>query len=111
MLYFSRWDSPEAARDFAKLYADYLPKRYKKAVLQQPASADGMNSTGAQPAITFETNQPQRGNDLRYDMELAFEESVHGCEKEITVNKPEVCGVCQGSGAAAGRSEERRVGE
>src|ERR1035437_9386985 len=29
MLYFSRWDSPEAARDFAKLYADYLPKRYR----------------------------------------------------------------------------------
>ena len=29
MLYFSRWDSPEAAHDFAKLYGDYLPKRYK----------------------------------------------------------------------------------
>ena len=29
MLYFSRWDSPESARTFAKLYADYLPKRYK----------------------------------------------------------------------------------
>lgn len=28
MLYFSRWDSPEAASDFARLYADYLPKRY-----------------------------------------------------------------------------------
>src|SRR5271166_6294162 len=30
MLYFSRWDSPESARAFAKLYADYLPKRYTK---------------------------------------------------------------------------------
>src|ERR1035437_5451768 len=49
-----------------------------------------------------DSNQPQRGNDLRYDMELAFEEAVHGCEKEITVNKPEVCAVCQGSGAEAG---------
>jgi molecular chaperone DnaJ len=49
-----------------------------------------------------DSNQPQRGNDLRYDMELAFEEAVHGCEKEITVNKPEVCEVCQGSGAEAG---------
>jgi hypothetical protein len=29
MLYLSRWDSPEAAHDFAKLYGDYLPKRYK----------------------------------------------------------------------------------
>jgi len=29
MLYFSRWDSPEAAHAFARLYGDYLPKRYK----------------------------------------------------------------------------------
>ena len=28
MLFFTRWDSPEAAYDFAKLYAGYLPKRY-----------------------------------------------------------------------------------
>ena len=47
-------------------------------------------------------SQPQRGNDLRYDMEIAFEEAAHGCEKEITVNKPEVCEACQGSGAEAG---------
>lgn len=46
--------------------------------------------------------QPQRGNDLRYDMEIAFEEAAHGCEKEITVNKPDVCDTCQGSGAEAG---------
>ncbi len=32
MLYYSRWDSPEAARDFAKLYADFLPKRYSQKV-------------------------------------------------------------------------------
>jgi hypothetical protein len=30
MLYLSRWDSPEAARSFAKLYRDYVAKRYKK---------------------------------------------------------------------------------
>ncbi len=30
MLYFSRWDSPDSARSFAKLYGDYLPKRYKQ---------------------------------------------------------------------------------
>ena len=32
MLYYSKWDSPEAARDFAKLYLDYLPKRYSEPV-------------------------------------------------------------------------------
>ena len=46
--------------------------------------------------------QPQRGDDLRYDMEIAFEEAAHGCEKEITVTKPERCEVCHGSGAEAG---------
>jgi hypothetical protein len=30
MLYFSRWDSPESAHAFARLYGDYLPKRYKR---------------------------------------------------------------------------------
>ena len=90
MLYFSRWDSPEAARDFAKMYADYLPKRYKKAVLQQPASESGMSATGAQPAITFETDEGKvtleiQGNDLLilegYDdkvAEKARQELLHG---------------------------------
>src|SRR5437868_160154 len=26
---------------------------------------------------------PQRGSDLRYDMEISFEEAANGCEKEI----------------------------
>ena len=46
--------------------------------------------------------QPQRGDDLRYDLELTFEEAAHGCEREITVSKPDRCDVCQGSGAEAG---------
>ena len=41
---------------------------------------------------------PQRGSDLRYDMELGFEEAAHGCEKEISVTKPDVCESCHGSG-------------
>ena len=49
-----------------------------------------------------DSSQPQRGNDLRYDMEITFEEAAHGCEKEITVTKPEPCDACQGSGAEAG---------
>src|ERR1700742_5035499 len=31
--------------------------------------------------------QPQRGEDLRYDMEITFEEAAHGIEKEISVTK------------------------
>src|SRR6184192_3572972 len=47
-------------------------------------------------------SQPQRGDDLRYDMEITFEEAARGCEKEITVTKPERCDQCDGSGAEAG---------
>lgn len=46
--------------------------------------------------------QPQRGDDLRYDMEIAFEEAAHGCDKEISVNKAETCEACNGSGAEPG---------
>lgn len=44
---------------------------------------------------------PQRGSDLRYDMEIDFEEAAQGCEKEISINKLEACEVCHGSGAEA----------
>src|SRR5579872_1451510 len=47
-------------------------------------------------------SQPQRGADLRYDMEITFEEAANGTEKEITVNKLEKCEVCHGSGAESG---------
>jgi molecular chaperone DnaJ len=53
-------------------------------------------------AAQHDPSQPQRGEDLRYDMELTFEEAAHGCEKEITVTKPERCEDCQGSGAEPG---------
>ena len=48
MLYYSKWDSPEAARDFAKLYADYLPKRYKQATRQ---------ATNESSLVEFQTEQ------------------------------------------------------
>ena len=51
---------------------------------------------------TADPSQPQRGDDLRYDMELTFLEAAHGCEKEITVTKAESCETCQGSGAESG---------
>ena len=45
---------------------------------------------------------PQRGADLRYDMEISFEDAVLGCEKEIPVTKLESCESCRGSGAEPG---------
>ncbi len=45
---------------------------------------------------------PQRGADLRYDMEISFVEAALGCEKEISLTKPETCDTCSGSGAEPG---------
>lgn len=53
---------------------------------------------------TNDPNAPKRGSDLRYDMQITFEEAVLGCEKEITVNKLETCTHCKGGGAEAGSS-------
>ena len=44
----------------------------------------------------------QRGSDLRYDMEIKFEEAVLGCEKKISITKLDVCATCDGSGAKKG---------
>jgi molecular chaperone DnaJ len=45
---------------------------------------------------------PQRGADLRYDLEIAFEESAHGAETTIQIPREENCEACGGSGAAPG---------
>src|SRR3982750_1843480 len=47
---------------------------------------------------------PRRGADLRYNLELSFEEAVFGTETHIQIPRSEGCATCQGSGAAAGTS-------
>lgn len=52
-------------------------------------------------------NAPQRGNDMRVDMQVSFEEAAKGCEKEISVTRYESCTACHGSGAKAGTAREQ----
>ena len=49
---------------------------------------------------------PQRGADLRYDLEISFDESYDGTETSIQIPREETCESCKGSGAAAGSSPE-----
>jgi molecular chaperone DnaJ len=42
---------------------------------------------------------PQRGEDLRYDLEISFEDSMKGLSADLLVPKLEACTRCQGSGA------------
>jgi molecular chaperone DnaJ len=48
----------------------------------------------------------QRGTDLRVDLQIQFEESVFGVEKEIEIPKHETCSGCSGSGLEPGTRPE-----
>ena len=45
---------------------------------------------------------PQRGPDLRYDLEISFDESATGVQTTIQIPRNETCDACKGSGAAPG---------
>ena len=49
---------------------------------------------------------PQRGADLRFDLEISFEEAAFGMEKEINLYRDEVCDHCHGEGAEPGSKVE-----
>jgi molecular chaperone DnaJ len=49
---------------------------------------------------------PQRGSDLRYDLEISFEESAKGVETTIQIPREETCETCTGTGAAPGTTAE-----
>lgn len=51
-------------------------------------------------------NAPQRGDDLRYDIKLKFEEAVFGINKEIKFDHLETCPDCNGTGAEAGTQKK-----
>jgi molecular chaperone DnaJ len=49
---------------------------------------------------------PRRGSDLRYDLEVPFEQAASGHETTLQIPREESCETCRGSGAAAGTSAE-----
>lgn len=49
---------------------------------------------------------PRRGADLRYDLEISFEEAARGTETSIRIPREETCETCRGSGAAPGSGPE-----
>jgi molecular chaperone DnaJ len=51
--------------------------------------------------------RPRAGRDIRYDMQLTFEEAVFGVEKEIEIPRLETCEHCGGSGAEPGTTPHR----
>ncbi len=49
---------------------------------------------------------PQRGADLRYDLEITLEEAYGGKEETIHVPQPVACNTCDATGAAPGTQPE-----
>ncbi len=45
------------------------------------------------------------GSDLRYDMEIDFEDAVYGADKKIKIPRMETCDTCNGNGCAPGTSK------
>jgi molecular chaperone DnaJ len=45
----------------------------------------------------------QRGDDLRFDLTINFEDTIFGAETEVKIRRLETCGVCHGQGSASGR--------
>ncbi len=52
-------------------------------------------------------NMPRRGDDLQAPLQLTFEESVFGKEKEISITRDESCHTCNGSRAEPGTKPVR----
>ena len=49
--------------------------------------------------------RPERGSDLRYDLEIDLEDAARGVEKGISIFKEERCPSCKGTGASSGGLE------
>lgn len=45
---------------------------------------------------------PQRGRDLVMEVDITLEEAANGVEKEIKINRPEICPTCHGQGLEPG---------
>jgi len=48
----------------------------------------------------------RRGADLRYDLSISFREAAFGKEKELEIEKHEICETCSGTGVKPGKSKQ-----
>jgi len=48
-------------------------------------------------------SRQQRGDDLRFDLTIDFEDAIFGAEREIKIRRLETCHTCNGRGSASGR--------
>lgn len=54
----------------------------------------------------FGDRRKRRASDLRYNLEISFEEAAFGCKKTIKFHKDVLCSYCNGTGAKDGKLEK-----
>ena len=67
---------------------------------------DSFFGGGTRGGSTRSTNSPMRGENVRTQAQLTFEEAAFGCSKEIPVSRIEDCPDCGGSGCEKGTTPE-----
>jgi len=77
--------NPEAFTDFADIFGDFF------------GFGDLFGGGGGR-----RRSQAQRGSDLRYDLEIGFEDAVFGLNTEIKFPRMELCSRCSGRGSEPG---------
>jgi molecular chaperone DnaJ len=48
-------------------------------------------------------SRQQRGDDLRFDLSIEFEDAIFGTQTEVKIRRLEACPTCNGRGSASGR--------
>lgn len=123
-------NEPDAEESFKEINEAYaiLSDPEKRAAYDR-YGMDGLRGMGGMPDFTtvdfsdlFETlfgfgfqgaprrqgrNVPRRGADLSMLLELTFEESISGVDKEIEITRDEVCATCHGNGVEPGTKPTR----
>ena len=61
---------------------------------------------GRRASSARNANAPQKGQDLRCSIDISFEESFTGVEKEFNISKNVKCDICDGTGAKKGTKVE-----
>lgn len=61
---------------------------------------------GRRASSARNANAPQKGQDLRCSIDISFEESFTGVEKEFNISKNIKCDICDGTGAKKGTKVE-----
>ncbi|MBX7144457.1 MAG: molecular chaperone DnaJ [Oligoflexia bacterium] len=61
---------------------------------------------GAAAGTGARRTRGRSGRDLKYDLEISFEEAAFGAEKEISIERKVMCDSCEGTGAQRGTKPE-----